>query len=54
MRSSKPSKNDQIDTKLLPDAKIGPVPRSTQFSQIPMLQCVPVGFYTNSESLCYE
>ena len=39
MRSSKPSKNDQIDTKLLPDAKIGPVPRGTQFSQIPMLQC---------------
>ena len=39
MRSSKPSKNDQIDTKLLPDAKIGPVPRGTQFSQVPMLQC---------------
>ena len=39
MRSSKPSKNDQIDNKLLPDAKIGPVPRSTPFSQIPMLQC---------------
>ena len=42
MPSRKPSKNDQIDTKLLPDAKIGPVPRSTQFYQIPMLQCVTV------------
>ena len=37
MPSSKPSKNDQIDTKLLPDAKIGAVPRGTQFPQIPML-----------------
>ena len=39
MPSRKPSKNDQIDTKLLPDAKIGAVPRGTQFPQIPMLQC---------------
>ena len=43
MPSSKPSKNDQIDTKLLPDAKIGAVPRGTQFSQIPMLQIALIG-----------
>ena len=40
MPSSKPSKNDQIDTKLLPNDKIGAVLRSTQFPQIPILQCV--------------
>ena len=45
MPSSKPSKNDQIDTKLLPDAKIGAVPRGTQFSQIPMLQCAAWDFW---------
>jgi len=39
MPCMKPSKNDQIHTKLLPDAKIGAVPRGTQFSQIPMLKC---------------
>ena len=44
MPSMKPSKNDQIDTKLLPDAKIGAVPRGTQFPQIPMLQCAQGGF----------
>ena len=49
MPSSKPSKNDQIDTKLLPDAKIGPVPRSTQFSHIQMLQCVMIDFYPPKE-----
>ena len=38
---TKPSRNYQIDTKLLPDAKIGAVPRGTQFPQIPMLQCAP-------------
>ena len=48
MPSRKPSKNDQIDTKLLPDAKIGAVPRGTQFSQIPMFQCEVVHSWVTS------
>ena len=51
MPSRKPSKNDQIDTKLLPDAKIGVVPRGTQFSQIPMLQCVKPDLYKKYHSM---